>query len=182
MVLVFIVLIFFLVSFRAAVITALTIPLALLFAFIFLHCTGEARQPALHRRHRFRHHHRRHRGDGGKHLPRARPARRPGLQTHEVILAAAQDVDRPIFYSVAVIIAGYLADLCSERACRKTVPSDGGHHGVRAGRRVDPHADPGAGAGFVLVQRRREGKANRVYEWFGREYGRNSNGASIIPG
>src|SRR5262250_1263013 len=42
MILVLIVLIFFLVSFRAAVITALTIPLALLFAFIFLHWTGEA--------------------------------------------------------------------------------------------------------------------------------------------
>ena len=40
MVLVFIVLIFFLVSVRAAVITALTIPLALLFAFIFLHLDG----------------------------------------------------------------------------------------------------------------------------------------------
>src|ERR1700692_2734242 len=37
MILVFIVLIFFLVSFRAAVIVALTIPLGLLFAFIFLH-------------------------------------------------------------------------------------------------------------------------------------------------
>ncbi len=42
MVLVFLVLILFLVSFRAAVITALTIPLALLFAFIFLNLTGEA--------------------------------------------------------------------------------------------------------------------------------------------
>ena len=29
-------------------------------------------------------------------------------ELHEVILAAARDVDRPIFYSVAVIIAGYL--------------------------------------------------------------------------
>ena len=37
MILVFIVLIFFLVSFRAAVIVSLTIPLSLLFAFIFLH-------------------------------------------------------------------------------------------------------------------------------------------------
>ena len=37
MTLVLIVLIFFLVSFRAAVIVALTIPLSLLFAFIFLH-------------------------------------------------------------------------------------------------------------------------------------------------
>jgi cobalt-zinc-cadmium resistance protein CzcA len=27
---------------------------------------------------------------------------------NEVILAAAKDVDRPIFYSVAVILAGYL--------------------------------------------------------------------------
>jgi len=42
MIFVLIVLIFFLVSIRAAVITALTIPLALLFAFIFLHLTGEA--------------------------------------------------------------------------------------------------------------------------------------------
>src|SRR5579863_3516195 len=42
MALVLIVLIFFLVSIRAAVITALTVPLALLFAFIFLHATGEA--------------------------------------------------------------------------------------------------------------------------------------------
>ena len=34
--------------------------------------------------------------------------RRPDFNLHEVILAAARDVDRPIFYSVAVIIAGYL--------------------------------------------------------------------------
>ena len=42
MVLVLIVLIFFLVSTRAAVIVALTIPLALLFSFIFLHARGVA--------------------------------------------------------------------------------------------------------------------------------------------
>src|SRR5580658_5333140 len=40
MLLVLIVLIFFLVSWRAAVIVALTIPLALLFSFIFLHASG----------------------------------------------------------------------------------------------------------------------------------------------
>ena len=39
-------------------------------------CPQYSRQPALHRRHRLRHHHRRHRGDGGKHLSRVgRPAR-----------------------------------------------------------------------------------------------------------
>ena len=50
MVLVLIVLVFFLVSFRAAVIVAFTIPLALLFSFIFLHARGVAANLALHRR------------------------------------------------------------------------------------------------------------------------------------
>ena len=108
MALVLIVLIFFLVSVRAAVITALTVPLALLFAFIFLHATGEAANllsigaidfgiiidgtivmvENIYRELSLRH------GQEYK--------------IHDVILAAARDVDRPIFYSVAVIIAGYL--------------------------------------------------------------------------
>ncbi len=108
MVLVFIVLIFFLVSFRAAIITALTIPLALLFAFIFLNLTGEAANllsigaidfgiiidgtivmvENIYRELGLRH--------GTEY------------KLTDVILAAARDVDRPIFYSVAVIIAGYL--------------------------------------------------------------------------
>ncbi len=108
MVLVLVVLIFFLVSIRAAVITALTVPLALLFAFIFLHATGEAANllsigaidfgiiidgtivmvENIYRELSLRH------GQSYK--------------LHEVILTAARDVDRPIFYSVAVIIAGYL--------------------------------------------------------------------------
>jgi heavy metal efflux system protein len=108
MALVLIVLIFFLVSIRAAVITALTVPLALLFAFIFLHATGEAANllsigaidfgiiidgtivmvENIYRELSLRH------GQEYK--------------LNEVILAAARDVDRPIFYSVAIIIAGYL--------------------------------------------------------------------------
>lgn len=108
MILVLLVLIFFLVSLRAAVITALTIPLALLFAFIFLHATGEAANllsigaidfgiiidgtivmvENIYRELGLRH------GQEYK--------------IYDVILAAAHDVDRPIFYSVAVIIAGYL--------------------------------------------------------------------------
>jgi heavy metal efflux system protein len=108
MVLVLIVLIFFLVSFRAAIIVALTIPLALLFSFIVLHAHDVAanllsigaidfgividgtvvmmeniyRELALREGHEY--------------------------NLNEVILSAARDVDRPIFYSVAVIIAGYL--------------------------------------------------------------------------
>lgn len=108
LVLVLVVLIFFLVSIRAAVITALTVPLALLFAFIFLHATGEAANllsigaidfgiiidgtivmvENIYRELSLRH------GQEYK--------------LHDVIISAAHDVDRPIFYSVAVIIAGYL--------------------------------------------------------------------------
>jgi len=108
MILVFLVLLFFLVSFRAAVITALTIPLALLFAFIFLHATGEAANLLSIGAIDF--------GiiiDGTivmvENIYRELAERRgTDYNFHEVILHAARDVDRPIFYSVAVIIAGYL--------------------------------------------------------------------------
>ncbi|HKW65476.1 MAG TPA: CusA/CzcA family heavy metal efflux RND transporter [Candidatus Acidoferrum sp.] len=108
MALVFLVLIFFLVSVRAAIITALTIPLALLFAFIFLHLTGEAANLLSIGAIDF--------GiiiDGTivmvENIYRELGLRRgQEYDLHEVILAAARDVDRPIFYSVAVIIAGYL--------------------------------------------------------------------------
>src|SRR6202789_3530924 len=108
MALVLIVLMAFLVSVRAAVIVALTIPLALMFSFIFLHARGVpanllsigaidfgiiidgtlVMMENIHRELAARH------GQEYK------------LQ--EVILAAAHDVDRPIFYSVAIIIAGYI--------------------------------------------------------------------------
>src|SRR5271156_5319688 len=106
--LVLIVLIFFLVSFRAAIIVALTIPLSLLFSFIFLHARGipanllsigaidfgiiidgtVVMMENIHRE------------------LAARSGQEYKLQ--EVILAAAHDVDRPIFYSIAVILAGYI--------------------------------------------------------------------------
>ena len=108
MVLVLIVLIFFLVSFRAALIVALTIPLALLFSFVFLHAKGVAANLLSIGAIDF----------GiiidGTLVMVENVFRELGLregQTYEldeVILAAARDVDRPIFYSVAVIIAGYI--------------------------------------------------------------------------
>src|SRR5215467_12667423 len=108
MILVLLVLLFFLVSVRAAVITALTIPLALLFAFIFLHATGEAANLLSIGAIDF--------GiiiDGTvvmvENIYRELSERHgQAYHVHDVILAAARDVDRPIFYSVAVIIAGYL--------------------------------------------------------------------------
>jgi cobalt-zinc-cadmium resistance protein CzcA len=108
MILVLIVLICFLVSFRAAVIVALTIPAALLFAFIFLHARGTAANLLSIGAIDF----------GiiidGTLVMVENIFRELGLREgqeydlHEVILAAAHDVDRPIFYSVAVIIAGYI--------------------------------------------------------------------------
>jgi len=108
MVLVLIVLIFFLVSFRAAAIVALTIPLALLFSFIFLHARGVSANLLSIGAIDF----------GiiidGTLVMVENIFRELGLREgteydlHEVLLAAARDVDRPIFYSVAVIIAGYI--------------------------------------------------------------------------
>src|SRR5580693_621892 len=108
MALVLIVLMAFLVSIRAAVIVALTIPLALLFSFIFLHARGVAANLLSIGAIDF--------GiliDGTlvmvENVFRELGAREgQSYDLHQVILAAAKDVDRPIFYSVAVIIAGYL--------------------------------------------------------------------------
>jgi cobalt-zinc-cadmium resistance protein CzcA len=108
MVLVFIVLMAFLVSIRAAVIVALTIPVSLLFSFIFLHARGIPANLLSIGAIDF--------GiliDGTLVMVEnifrelgAREGQKYDLQ--EVIRSAAKDVDRPIFYSVAVIIAGYL--------------------------------------------------------------------------
>jgi heavy metal efflux system protein len=108
MTLVLIVLIFFLVSVRAAVIVALTIPVALLFSFIFLHARGVAANLLSIGAIDF----------GiiidGTLVMVENIYRELGLREgqkydlYEVILTAAKDVDRPIFYSVAIIIAGYI--------------------------------------------------------------------------
>ena len=108
MVLVLIVLIFFLVSLRAAVIVALTIPLGLLFSFILLHWEGIPANLLSIGAIDF--------GiiiDGTvvmmENIYRELSERQgQDYKLQEVIIAAARDVDRPIFYSVAVIIAGYL--------------------------------------------------------------------------
>ena len=108
MALVLIVLMAFLVSLRAAVIVALTIPLSLLFSFIFLHARGiPANLLSI--------------GAidfgiliDGTLVMVENIFRELGLREgqsyvlNEIIRKAAKDVDRPIFYSVAVIIAGYL--------------------------------------------------------------------------
>ena len=105
MVLVLIVLIFFLVSFRAALIVALTIPLSLLFAFIVLHAHDVAANLLSIGAIDF--------GiviDGTVVMIEniTQIALQRPCNLNEVILAAARDVEPQIFYSVAVILAGYL--------------------------------------------------------------------------
>jgi cobalt-zinc-cadmium resistance protein CzcA len=108
MALVLIVLMFFLGNIRAAVIVALTIPLALLFSFIFLHGMGIPANLLSIGAIDF--------GiiiDGTLVMVEnifRELGEREGTDYNlpEVLLAAAKDVDRPIFYSVAVIIAGYI--------------------------------------------------------------------------
>ncbi len=107
-ILVLIILILLLVSVRAAIITALTIPLALLFSFIFLHAWGISANllsigaidfgiiidgTVIMMENIYRELEEHHGQD---------------YKLTELILTAAKDVDRPIFFSVAVMIAAYL--------------------------------------------------------------------------
>ncbi len=108
MILVLVVLMCFLVSLRAAVIVALTIPLSLVFSFIFLHARGVAANLLSIGAIDF--------GiliDGTlvmvENIFRVLGEREgTSYNLMDVIIEAARDVDRPVFYSVAVMIAGYL--------------------------------------------------------------------------
>src|SRR6202040_83702 len=108
MVLVIVVLIFFLYNFRAGLIVAATIPLALLFAFVCLDLQNASANllsiGAV---------------DFGilvdaavvmvENIFRQIAARREtSLSIKEIIIEAAAEVDRPLFYSVAVIVASFL--------------------------------------------------------------------------
>ncbi len=171
MILVLIVLIFFLISLRAAVIVALTIPLSLLFSFIFLHAKGvDANLLSI--------------GaidfgilvDGTvvmmENIYREMADRygQEKFNVFELILAAARDVDRPVFYSVAVIIAGYIPIYALQGA---------------SGRLFHPMADTMTFAligsllfSLTLVpvlasfwfERGAKEKVNRVYDWVKKIY------------
>ncbi len=139
-----------------------------------------ARESAFHRRDRFRNHHRRHRGDDGKHLPRTGRARTgQEYKLHEVIVAAARDVDRPIFYSVAVILAGYLPIYALSGPSGKLFRSHGRDHVLRAAGLADFHAHPGARAGLLLVQERRQRSREQAVRM---GQGRLRRRAGLVPG
>jgi cobalt-zinc-cadmium resistance protein CzcA len=108
MLLVIVVLIFFLYDFRAGLIVAATIPLALLFAFVCLDLQNASANLLSIGAVDF--------GilvDGAvvmvENIFRQIAARRgTPLNVREIITAAAAQVDRPIFYAVAVIVASFL--------------------------------------------------------------------------
>jgi cobalt-zinc-cadmium resistance protein CzcA len=121
LVIVLIVLFFFLGSARAALLTAITIPLSLLFAFVCMHFAGiPANLLSL--------------GaldfgiivDGTlimvEHIVHALEVRDPG-QTHDSVLdtirEAALDVERPIFFSLLIIVAAYIPLFTLERVERR---------------------------------------------------------------
>jgi cobalt-zinc-cadmium resistance protein CzcA len=108
MLLVVIVLIFFLYDFRAGLIVATTIPLALLFAFFCLHLQNASANLLSIGAVDF--------GilvDGAifmvENIFRQIAARKgTPLNVKEIVKAAAAEVDRPLFYAVAVIVASFL--------------------------------------------------------------------------
>ena len=132
MMLVVVVLMFFLYDFRAGLIVAVTIPLALLFAFICLHIQRRVGQSAVHRRGGLRHPGRWRDLHGREHLPpdrrcaKARPRRstrssgRGGGGGPAAVLRGRRDRRR------------LPADLRADRAVGRAVPADGGHHDLRA--------------------------------------------------
>jgi heavy metal efflux system protein len=108
MLLVVVVLIFFLFDFRAGLIVAVTIPLSLLFAFVCLDLQNASANLLSIGAVDF--------GilvDGAifmvENIYRQLAARSGSdLNVREIIMAAAAEVDRPLFYAVAVIVAGFL--------------------------------------------------------------------------
>jgi cobalt-zinc-cadmium resistance protein CzcA len=168
--LVLIVLIFFLVSTRAAIIVALTVPLSLLFAFIFLHVRGVPANLLSIGAIDF--------GiiiDGTvvmmENIYRELAERRGQAYTlHEVIIAAAHDVDRPIFYSIAVILAGYLPIYALSGASGKLfLPMAETMSYALVGSLIFTLTLVPVLASYWFTHGVKE-SVNRAYEWLRREY------------
>jgi cobalt-zinc-cadmium resistance protein CzcA len=171
MILVLVVLIFFLASARAAIITALTIPLALLFAFIILHARNIPANLLSIGAIDF--------GiviDGTvvmvENIYRELDARRgQSYSLPEVIVAAAKDVDRPIFFSVAVIIAGYLPIYVLRGPSGLLFhPMADTMSFALVGSLILTLTLVPALTSYAFTKGVRE-KKNRAYEWVKREYG-----------
>ena len=111
MILVTIILFLFLFNARAALIVALTIPFSLLFASIWLGSDEGPGQPSVAGRAGFRNGGGWRGGDGREHRAAHEPPReqasstKPSTRDHP---RAAHEVQRPVFYAIAIIITAYL--------------------------------------------------------------------------
>ena len=169
MVLVLIVLIFFLVSFRAAIIVALTIPLSLLFAFIVLHAHDGAANllsigaidfgiiidgtvvmvENIYRELALRH---------GQTYSLTTSSSRPRKTSTGPSSTPSPSSSPAIFPSTR------------SAALRQALSSHGRDHVVRADRRADPDAHPGSRSGFYWFKKGVREPSNRLYEWMKRVY------------
>ena len=94
---------------RAALIVALTIPFALLFASIWLDLTQDPGEPAVARRARLRHGRGRRRRHGREHRAAHQPPQSGDTTNADAVIRdACHEVQRPVFYAIAIIITAYL--------------------------------------------------------------------------
>ncbi len=163
--LVLIVLIFFLVSVRAAVIVALTIPLSLLFAFIFLHGRGVPANLLSIGAIDF--------GiiiDGTvvmmENIYRELGRTRTGRNTNCMKSSSRRRTTwtGPSFIPSRSFLPDTFRSTRSP-ARRASFSSHGRDHVLRAAGLADFHSHVRAGARLVLVQSRRQREVNAVYEW-----------------
>ena len=104
-------LLFFLGRPSMAALVALTIPFSLLVALVLMYFTRHPHRPVVGGGHRLRHHRRRGGDHGREHRPppgRSRTAIARGRASCKMVLAAALEVERPVFFSVLMIIGAYL--------------------------------------------------------------------------
>ena len=173
-VLVAVILLLFLGNLRGALIVTLTIPFALLFASICLQIDGYSREPPISGSARFRNDCGRRGGDDREYRAhcyrtRDRSRRRPPAKRSA---EAAHEVQRPVFYSIAIIITAYLPIFTLQRGGRAAVQADGLDGGIRAAWAPSSSRCwwPGAGAGGVS-QGRKEWR-NPGMVWLTRRYER----------
>ena len=78
-----------------------------------------------------------------------------------IIRDAAAEVDRPLFYSVVVIVVSFLPIYVLTGPVGRAVQADGGHDDLRADRLADRHPDPASGALLLADAQRRSRAAQR---------------------
>ena len=155
MLLVVVVLVFFLYDFRCRIDCGHGHPAVVAVRVHLSEHPERLGQPAVHRRGGFRDPGGRRGGDGGKHFPPGRRAARGVVQnpgSHRRGGRGSGSADR---LRRRRDRGGLSADLRPVRTFRQIVPADGGHDDFCAGRLVDYHADPAAGALFLGHAERR---------------------------